>query len=86
MPGASAQLKGGLLSVSRRCGAQAQLDGRGAQRVGARGHRRRHRRHRRILGVDEGENEGLEGWRGFLRHLKERGLSGVQLIISDAWG
>lgn len=26
----------------------------------------------------------LEGWRGFLRHLKSRGLSGVRLIISDA--
>jgi len=26
----------------------------------------------------------LEGWRGFLRHLKDRGLKGVRLIISDA--
>jgi len=32
--------------------------------------------HRQILGVAEGEKEDLEGWRGFLRHLKERGLSG----------
>lgn len=40
--------------------------------------------HRHILGVAEGQKEDLEGWRGFLRHLKERGLSGVQLIISDA--
>ena len=40
--------------------------------------------HRQILGVAEGEKEDLEGWRGFLRHLKERGLRGVQLIISDA--
>ena len=32
----------------------------------------------------EGQKEDLEGWRGFLRHLKERGLAGVQLIISDA--
>src|ERR1017187_5906183 len=39
---------------------------------------------RQILGVAEGEKEDLEGWRGFLRHLKERGLKGVQLIISDA--
>ena len=31
-----------------------------------------------------GQKEYLEGWRGFLRHLKERGLAGVQLIISDA--
>jgi transposase-like protein len=39
---------------------------------------------RQILGVAEGHKEDLEGWRGFLRHLKERGLDGVQLIISDA--
>ena len=31
-----------------------------------------------------GQKEDLEGWRGFLRHLKERGLAGVQLIISNA--
>jgi len=40
--------------------------------------------HRQIVGVAEGQKEDLEGWRGFLRHLKERGLAGVQLIISDA--
>lgn len=40
--------------------------------------------HRQILGVAEGEKEDLEGWRGFLRHLKDRGLKGVRLIISDA--
>lgn len=40
--------------------------------------------YRQILGVAEGEKEDLEGWRGFLRHLKNRGLSGVRLIISDA--
>ena len=39
---------------------------------------------RQILGVAEGEKEDLEGWRGFLRHLKERGLMGTRLIISDA--
>jgi putative transposase len=39
---------------------------------------------RQILGVAEGEKEDLEGWRGFLRHLKDRGLKGVQLLISDA--
>ncbi len=39
---------------------------------------------RQILGVAEGQKEDLEGWRGFLRYLKERGLSGVRLIISDA--
>jgi putative transposase len=39
---------------------------------------------RHILGVAEGQKEDLEGWRGFLMHLKERGLTGVRLIISDA--
>jgi transposase-like protein len=40
--------------------------------------------YRQILGVCEGEKEDLEGWRGFLRHLKDRGLAGVRLVISDA--
>ena len=40
--------------------------------------------YRHILGVAEGAKEDLESWRGFLRHLKKRGLRGVQLIISDA--
>jgi putative transposase len=40
--------------------------------------------HRQILGVAEGQKEDLEGWRGFLRYLKDRSLVGVQLIISDA--
>ena len=40
--------------------------------------------YRTILGVAEGEKEDKSGWSGFLRHLKERGLNGVQLIISDA--
>jgi transposase-like protein len=34
--------------------------------------------------VAEGEKEDLEGWRSFLCHLRERGLKGVRLIISDA--
>jgi transposase-like protein len=38
---------------------------------------------REILGVCEGTKEDLESWRNFLRHLKERGLKGVRLIISD---
>lgn len=37
-----------------------------------------------MLGVAEGEKEDLEGWRGFLRYLKDRGLDGVRLIVSDA--
>lgn len=39
--------------------------------------------HREILGVCEGTKEDKESWRSFLRHLKERGLKGVQLITSD---
>jgi len=39
---------------------------------------------RQILGVAEGQKEDVEGWRGFLRHLKERGLKDPRLIISDA--
>src|SRR5262249_25664433 len=42
--------------------------------------------YRQILGVAEGEKEDLEGWRGLLRHLKDRGLKGTRLIISDACG
>jgi putative transposase len=38
---------------------------------------------REILGVCEGTKEDLESWRNFLRHLKERGLTGVRLIVSD---
>ena len=40
--------------------------------------------YRQILGVAEGEKEDLEGWRGFLRYLRDRGLAGVRLVISDA--
>jgi putative transposase len=38
---------------------------------------------RDVLGICEGEKEDKEGWSNFLRHLKQRGLKGVQLIISD---
>jgi putative transposase len=38
---------------------------------------------REILGVMEGTKEDTESWRAFLRHLKERGLRGVRLVISD---
>ena len=40
--------------------------------------------YREILGIVEGAKEDKAGWSGFLRHLKERGLKGVRLIISDA--
>ena len=39
---------------------------------------------RHVLGVREGAKEDKAGWSGFLRHLKERGLKTVKLIISDA--
>jgi putative transposase len=39
--------------------------------------------YREILGVCEGMKEDTEGWRQFLRHLKQRGLTGVQLVVSD---
>jgi putative transposase len=38
---------------------------------------------REVLGVDVGDSEDEVFWRGFLRWLKERGLQGTQLVISD---
>ena len=40
--------------------------------------------YREILGICEGAKEDKAGWSGFIKHLKERGLKGVRLIISDA--
>ena len=40
--------------------------------------------YREILGVREGAKEDKSGWSAFLRHLVERGLTGVELITSDA--
>ena len=40
--------------------------------------------HREILGVDVLTSEDGAGWTGFLRGLVARGLSGVELVISDA--
>jgi len=40
--------------------------------------------YREILGICEGAKEDKSGWSDFLRHLKQRGLHGVRLIISDA--
>jgi transposase-like protein len=39
--------------------------------------------HRDVLGVAEGAKEDKESWRNFLRYLKERGLKGVELFITD---
>ena len=38
---------------------------------------------REILGLDVGDSEDEVFWRGFLTSLKQRGLGGVQLVISD---
>jgi len=40
--------------------------------------------YREILGIMEGPKEDKSGWSAFLRHLMDRGLSGVQLVVSDA--
>ena len=39
---------------------------------------------REVLGVDIGDSEDETFWTRFLRSLKDRGLSGVRLVISDA--
>jgi Transposase and inactivated derivatives len=39
---------------------------------------------REVLGFDVIAAESEEGWSGFFKGLKERGLSGVELVISDA--
>lgn len=40
--------------------------------------------YREMLGIVEGAKEDKAGWSGFLKHLKDRGLKGVELIVSDA--
>jgi transposase-like protein len=40
--------------------------------------------HREVLGVDIGDSENETFWTEFLRDLKDRGLAGVRLVISDA--
>ena len=39
--------------------------------------------YREVIGVTEGAKEDKSGWYNFLRSLKQRGLRGVKLIISD---
>jgi putative transposase len=39
--------------------------------------------YREILGVVEGVKEDTESWRNFMRHLKQRGLTGVRIFVSD---
>jgi transposase-like protein len=38
---------------------------------------------REVVGVAEGAREDRESWRTFLRYMKQRGLNGVELVISD---
>ena len=38
---------------------------------------------REVLGSWEGPKEDKEGWSAFLRHLKQRGLTGVRLFVTD---
>ena len=40
--------------------------------------------YREVIGLDVGEAETEAFWRSFLRSLVERGLTGVQLVVSDA--
>jgi putative transposase len=40
--------------------------------------------YREVIGLDVGESETEAFWRSFLRGLVERGLTGVQLVVSDA--
>jgi transposase-like protein len=40
--------------------------------------------YREVLGIAEGEKEDKASWLGFLRHLKQRGLTGTRLFVSDA--
>jgi putative transposase len=40
--------------------------------------------YREVIALDVGEAETQAFWRSFLRGLVERGLSGVQLVVSDA--
>src|ERR671931_544108 len=40
--------------------------------------------HREVIGLDVGECETEAFWRSFLRSLVKRGLTGVQLVVSDA--
>jgi len=38
---------------------------------------------REVIGATEGMKEDKESWLNFLRHLKDRGLQGTQLFITD---
>ena len=40
--------------------------------------------YREVLGIAEGAKEDKASWLQFLRHLKQRGLNGTRLFVSDA--
>src|SRR5688572_21488188 len=40
--------------------------------------------YREVLGVDVGDSENEAFWTEFLRDLRDRGLAGVRLVVSDA--
>ena len=40
---------------------------------------------RELLGLKVGDSESETFWAEFISHLKERGLDGVKLVISDAY-
>ena len=68
----------------RRHRVEAELGRRGQERLAAGGDRRQGRGlpgdPRHLRGCEGGQG----GWSGFLGHLKQRGLGGVELIVSDA--
>lgn len=41
---------------------------------------------RRVLGVDVVDTESYDSWLAFLRKIRGRGVSGVELVVSDAHG
>ena len=42
--------------------------------------------HREVLGFQAGDGESYASWRAFFRQLKEQGLEGVDLVVSDDHG
>ena len=44
------------------------------------------RREGRVLGVDVVDTESYDSWLAVLRKIRDRGVSGVQLVVSDAHG
>ncbi|MBX3355677.1 MAG: transposase [Phycisphaeraceae bacterium] len=69
--------------VPGRIWAEAELGRGGEERGGAGGDRGESGGLPRDPWRAEGTKEDTESWRSFLRHLKERGLRGVRLVVSD---